>query len=425
MNQAHAMTDNQQGFRLSEPPPDVVEAVVVVAESAGAGYALEEGGGFLLSEPPPDDVQAVVVIAQGAAGGRALGADDGGLRLSESPPDDIQDVQVAGGAQAAAVGARAAAAGDEADAELPVFLKEADYAEEIGEAADPEREGEPQAAVALSNEEIYRIVREVAVADSGDNLYSATSTDRDYGAASSETPQGRRFGLCFGLVLFTQESGRLGSVLRLMRRRDPEAFDLIFGPDAEALVAVTTAATSAERLQPVNGEPLSNDAWVGRFRRAGEVPSFQAAQNEEIIEGQFRPMLKLAAGLGLVTDRGLAMVYDRVVTRGFGGGLRFVMHAAGPLRTARQRAHALRALGFENLSQFQTSAGLTPASGVFDPKTHAALVGALRRQGDVALPSADELARRLYAASSGAARRRLRRLLDSPAFTDVTYDLGV
>lgn len=426
MKQAHALTDNAasagQGFRLSAPPPDVVEAVVALGQSAGPGYARAAGDEPLrLSEPPEDIVQAVTVLAPGAAAGRAF-ADSDAPRLSAPPPDDVQDVQVAAAAQAAA--ARAAAAGDEVGLAPPAYLKEADYTEELGGEADPERENETQAAGPLTNEEMYRIIREVAVADSGDELYSAILTDRDYPAVETASTPGRQFGLGFGLVLFTQESGRLGSVLRLMRRRDPETFDLVFGPQAEALIAVTNAATSDGRLQPVGGEPLSGNGWVERFRRAGAVPAFQAAQNEEIIEGQFKPMLKVTAALGIVTDRGLAMAYDRVVTQGLGGGLRFVVRAAGPLRTARQRAHAVRALGFENLAQFQTSAGLTPASGVFDLTTHAALVAALRKQGDAALPTTDELARRLYAAAAGAARNRLRRLLDSNIFTDVVYDLG-
>jgi hypothetical protein len=162
---------------------------------------------------------------------------------------------------------------------------------------------------------------------------------------------------------------------------------------------------------------------VERFRRAGAVTAFQAAQNEEAIEGQFRPMLKVAFGLGLTTDRALAMVYDRVVTRGLGGGLRWVVEAACPLQTAAQRAQALGALGFKSVAQFQASVSLVQ-NGRFDPRTLAELTDALRRAGSIPLPAASELTGRLVAAATGPARQRLARLRDSAGFKDVSYNLA-
>src|SRR5207244_3551556 len=127
----------------------------------------------------------------------------------------------------------------------------------------------------------------------------------------------------------------------------------------------------------------------------GEEPAFQAAQNEAAIEHQFRPMLNVAFGLGFTSDRGLAMVFDRVVTEGLGTGVRQVVQAAGALRTAAQRAHALHILGYTNLAAFQATTGWTPQDGNFGPETHAALVGALRQQGGATLPIARELMTRL------------------------------
>lgn len=308
---------------------------------------------------------------------------------------------------------------------LPSALKELDYSDALPDELDAERL-EPQPTAALTNEEIYRIIREVAVADSDQAVYGALMTDQDYAVAG--VAPGRQFGLAFGLTLFTQESGRLGSVLRLMKQRDAAAFADIFGPQAEALLATTNAPTAAERLQPVGGEPLSNPAWIERFKRAAELPACQFAQNEEAIEGQFRPMLQWVHELGLTTDRALAMAYDRVVTQGLGSSLRWIVQTAGPLRTAAQRNHALQLLGFNDLAQFQTSTGQSglklPADGRFTYATHAALVGAMRRLGIATLPQPDELAWRLYAAATGPAKRRLRRLLDASSFTDVVYRLS-
>jgi hypothetical protein len=115
------------------------------------------------------------------------------------------------------------------------------------------------------------------------------------------------------------------------------------------------------------------------------------------------------------------MVYDRVVARGVGGGLRWAVEAAGPLRTAAQRAGALALLGAPDLASFQASAGLARRDGRFGPETHAALAAALRRQGKVPVPSATELSALLVAAAAGNARERLVRLRDSEAFSDTPY----
>jgi len=305
--------------------------------------------------------------------------------------------------------------------EPSVSLKDGDYTDVVGDAPDPEQAMPPAAAgIPLDNLEIYRIVREVAVADSGSDLYAAISADREYETQGHSAYQRRHFGLGFGLVLFTQESGQLGAVLQLMQTREPQTFAEIFGSDAQTLLAVTNAPTAQERLQPVGGAPLWSAAWLERFRRAGAIPAFQAAQNEQAIEGQFRPMLHVALNLGLDTDRGLAMVYDRVVTRGLGGGIRWVVQAVGPFRTKAQRDQALRALGAADLRELQAQAGLVP-DGNFGPEKHAALVGALRDQGLVPLPGASDLISQMVEGASGAAKTRLQRLQASSVLHDVVY----
>ena len=144
------------------------------------------------------------------------------------------------------------------------------------------------------------------------------------------------------------------------------------------MLAQTNAASAEERLQPVGGEVLWSPAWVERFVRLGAVPGCQYAQNEEAIDGLFRPMLKIAAGLGITSERGLAMMLDRVIARGLGGGLRWVLSAAGPLRTGVQQAHAFATLGCQDARGFQALRPDLPQDGVLGPETYAALVGALR-----------------------------------------------
>jgi hypothetical protein len=290
---------------------------------------------------------------------------------------------------------------------VALSLKEQDYSEEIGNAPDPETP-EPAASATLDNREMYRIIRAVAAGHSGDDLYSSTVVQEG-------------FGLCFGIALFSQASGHLGSVLRLMQRRDDSSFHDVFGPGADELLTVTNAARREDRLGPVAGDNLGSNDWLARFRQAGSITAFQAAQNEEAIEALFRPILRVSRELGINTDRSLAMVYDRVITRGVGGGLRWVIGAAGPLRTSEQRMSALAALDFDDLKDFQRSTGWVPADGVFGPETHAALVGALRRAEASLLPSASDYMARMVDGADGDVRARLIQLRDSVQFDDVAY----
>jgi hypothetical protein len=222
------------------------------------------------------------------------------------------------------------------------------WAEPAGQAA-----AVPLDAAELDTQTIYRILREVAVPFSGDALYSAIATD-DPAA-----------GLRYGIVLFAQASGHLGSALRLMQARDAARFAETFGSAADELLAVTNAPGTAARLAFVGGEPLTSPAWQERFRAAGAVEAFQAAQNEEAIEHQFHPMLDVAFTLGLTTDRALAAAYDAVAERGVGGGIAWLVKTIG---------------------------------GPVQPV---------------------EAFARLLAAATGAARTRLERLRDSTAFDDV------
>lgn len=289
-------------------------------------------------------------------------------------------------------------------------LKEQDYTDEIGSAPDEETV-ERQAVGPLDNREIYRIVRAVATAHSGTDLYSAVM------------PQ-ESFGLCFGIVLFSQASGHLGKVLQLMQRRDDTSFRQTFGASSDELLTVTNAATREAHLAPVGGDDLSSAAWIQRFKNAGAVAAFQAAQNEQAIEGLFRPILRVAGELGINTDRSLALVYDRVITRGVGGALRWLIHAVGPLRTSEQRISALAAVGFDDLKDFQSSTGWVPATGIFGPETHAALVGALRRADATLLPTPCDYISRMVEAAEGPAKKRLAQLRDSDQFEDAVYALG-
>jgi len=323
------------------------------------------------------------------------------------------------------VSAQAHDVATDAGASSSVSLKDADYTVEVGDSPDPEREGTgAQSGIPLTNQAMYEIIRQVAAGHSGDTLYSAISTDREFATRGHEAFQKRHFGLEFGLLLFTQESGQLGAALQLMHDRDPERFAKIFGAESDALLAVTNAATPEARLQPVSGENLWSPTWVSRFQAAGAYPLYQAAQNELAIEGLFRPLLHVAGGFGLVTDRLLAMALDIAVDRGVGGAIRWLAHHIGPFETSAQRYHAIEALGVDNLANFQAEVGWTPQDGQFGPETHAALAGALRRLDIIPMAKSSDLACRLVATAEGVLKQRLLRLRDSTTFTDQVYELN-
>lgn len=370
------------------------------------------------SAQPADEVQPIEVVAVAAQALEA--APPAHLHISSpQPADETQPVVAVSDAPSTPATAQAADDGDTDDGD--VSLKDPDHTTTIDGAEMPARAAPAPTTIPLDNAAMIAIIREVAWADSGPESYAAVSQDSEWAARGGTA---RHFGLGFGLVLATQESGDLGTVLALTRKRDAVAFNAAFGADADALLATTTAATPDARLAPVNGSVLWSDSWAERFRIAGTLAVCQAAQNEQAIEGLFRPMLDVATGLGLDSDRGLAMVFDRVVVRGLGGGLRWVVDTCGPLQTQAQRTAALALLGFDSVARFQATLPSLPQDGRFGPQTHAALVGALRRDGRAPLPSGEQLQCALVRAAQGAARLRLQRLRDSTAFTDTTYRIA-
>jgi hypothetical protein len=421
---------DQQTFSLidpSGPSMEVLGPAAAISQSLGnprqspmqrtTAAALEDNQAdqraFGLIDPPDPSIE---VIGPAAATSQSLGA---------GRPGNTQR-QVATRSYGAAVKPKTAYAQEAPpDAAASSSLKDADYVVEVGDSPDPEREAsESPAAIPLTNQAMYEMIRNVAAGHSGDTLYSAISTDREFATPGHEAYQKRHFGLGFGILLFTQESGQLGAVLQLMHDRDSEQFSRIFGADSDALLAVTNAETPEARLQPVAGENLWSPAWVSRFQAAGAYPLFQAAQNEHAIEAIFRPLLHVASGFGLTSDRLLAMAVDVAVGRGLGGAIRWLAHHIGPFETPVQRYHAIEALGVDNLANFQAEVGWTPQDGQFGPETHAALAGAIRRLDIIPLPKASDLACRMVAVAEGALKQRLLRLRDSQAFTDRAYELN-
>ena len=216
----------------------------------------------------------------------------------------------------------------------------------------------------------------------------------------------------------------------MMRDRDAATFAQTFGPDADRLIDVTTATGPASsavpdgrsaRVQPVAGADLWVEPWVSRFRAAGAIEAFKAAQRELAARAYLDPMLRFAGWMGLDTERALTIAVDRAIQMGVHGACRWISEAVGPLSAPATRQQALAALGYPDLRSFQASVAGLDADGEWGPNTHAAMVGALRALGSaspVPIPTTDQmvetLARRA-ASESWHARVDTLRSADLPA----------
>ncbi|MCB9762523.1 MAG: hypothetical protein H6739_22180 [Alphaproteobacteria bacterium] len=177
--------------------------------------------------------------------------------------------------------------------------------------------------VALTPAEMGRIVRPIFLLNGGVDGYGRVRAD----------PQK---GLLWGIVGFAQGDGALRAVLAAALRRDAawsedgSIFDGVFGDRAQDLRGWVESGPDAAT---VTGEPLSSTAWQALFTKAGNLHKpapdgqdlqtsrdpFKVAQNEIAITRYLAPNVPVAARLGLNTDRGLALFYDRVLALGVGG----------------------------------------------------------------------------------------------------------
>jgi hypothetical protein len=366
---------------------------------------------LILSPPPPDIVHGVALVGDGttATSGPTVSAAAGqdgeaALRLSPPPPDII-DGKAPIGEVPAAVPAPAVGAALEADPDLTSNLHDADYAESA-DARPIEFEAPPSpVGVPLSNEQAFRIASAVAQAWSGADRWAAVSLDSEFSTEHHPAAGIRHFGLGFGLLLFTQESGLLGQVLRLFQQRDPVLFAETFGPDASALLTTLTAASAAERLAPVAGSLLWQGDWPDRFRAAGAMPPCIFAQNEVAVESVVRPAAVTGPQVGLDTDRGLAMATDLVVAAGIGGGLRLLVRLAAPFTSTSELEEALHSIGLPDIAALQELADV-PRTNIWDIPTVTALI-ARRRTAGIDRASSAEIQGRIVSRCSGARRSRL------------------
>lgn len=290
----------------------------------------------------------------------------------------------------------------------------------------------------LTIEDRKDIIEQIAHFESG-NDYSKINADGEFEGKFGENHSAYHtyhIGLSYGIVQFTQDGGNLGRLLVMMRDRDRNMFNRIFGDHANDLIRVTTASgpisrkTStgrSARVQPVDGADLWKEPWLSRFREAGRQAAFQSAQNEAASTFYIEPILPFAGWLGLNTDRALTIVADRSVQMGPGGARRWIIGVVGPIQSSAQRQQAMQVLGYRDLRAFQQASHGLDVDGDWGPQSHAAMIGALRQLGassPIAIPSRDQMLDMLVRQSSSKRwGHRVRKLRESTDFNDAEFEL--
>lgn len=389
---------------LGDEPPMPVhayeEAGEDVADAATAYDAPAEDDGYddgfgsppalAQSEREPAPVSAYQEPADDTDGYRAE-HDEAQAYAYDAPADAVPEMLPDEDASAAHV----AQAGERDEDEVEIEASAQAYADDY---ADGYASSNPEPArVPFDIAACKAILARIMPFESGQDGFARVIDDGEFaGRFGTSHPAHQRFhlGLTFGGFPFVQEHGTLGQLLVLMRERDRATFDGLF-PEADALIAVTTAADGprawqsadgfSQRLRPVGGQRLWQEPWLARFRRAGQHPPFQAAQNELAASLWVQPVVGICKQIGLDSEQGLAMAIDRAVQMGADGALAWVLECATPVETPAMKQAALARLGAADLQAFQAAQKLPP-TGVWDVATHAALIAAMRASTSSASP---------------------------------------
>ena len=316
-NYAQSASDEGR-YILSQPPADRVAAVEAFSHRDYAQSASDEGR-YILSQPPADRVAAVEAFSHRNYAQSA--SDEGRYILSQPPADRVAAVEAFSHrnyAQSASDEGRYILSQPPADRVAAVeAFSHRNYAQSAPEQGLSSTDGEVTNQLELTNQEKYQIIRKAAEPHSGTELYAAVKNGR------------MEDGLVFGFVPFKQASGHLGLLLKAMHKRAPVEFSKIFGKSSADLLAITNAQTPEGRLAPVEGNALTSNLWINRFKASAKLEPFRNAQNEVAIEHLFSPILPRAQALGLLTDRALAMIFEVALTLGVEEGVRWVEQTLG------------------------------------------------------------------------------------------------
>lgn len=409
-----------------EDEGDATAAAYGESDGQAGGDDYDDGFGAPQSLAEPEPVHAYEEQAEDRGDGARYGAehDETQAYAYDAPGDAVPEMlpdEDADGAHTAQAGEH-----DEDEVEIDASAQAYgdDYADGYAAAAEPAR-------VPFDIAACKAILARIMPFESGADGFARVVDDGEFaGRFGTAHPAYQRYhlGLTFGGFPFVQEHGTLGQLLVLMRERDRATFDGLF-PEAEALIAVTTAADGprawqspdgfSQRLRPVAGQRLWQEPWLGRFRRAGQHPPFQGAQNELAASLYVQPVIPVCRQIGLDSEQGLAMAIDRAVQMGPEGALAWLLECATPVETTAMKQAALARLGVADLQSFQAAQKLPP-TGVWDVATHAALIAAMRASGNAASPllGRDEIVAAMMRHAQGTPwAERIKRIRDGSSST--------
>ena len=153
-----------------------------------------------------------------------------------------------------------------------------------------------------------RVVRVIAQTEGG-GRFDAINPNNE----GKKNPPGP--GLSFGFIQWTQESGHLGELLARMREADRVTFDAVVGGPSVADELIRT--TRAGSLAPVAGAVLWDPRWTSKFIALGRHPAFIEAQLNQAADGiHMQKAIEAARSIGILSERGLALAFDRAVQQG-------------------------------------------------------------------------------------------------------------
>lgn len=204
--------------------------------------------------------------------------------------------------------------------------------------------------IALDDKERSRIM---SIISKFEGQYYSCNKDTEFSMSKNQVSYAGivHIGLSWGFIQFTQDSGNLGKVLKLMSEKNKTEFSEVFGDNWKELLKIATASgKSGQELFQSNGgkkkaDKLREDKkeffgsrvkkiaikkggpekhlwekpWVDRFEKAGKIEVFQRAQDEVAISDFLEPALSICKDFNIQTAKGVVITFDRCVNQGVGG----------------------------------------------------------------------------------------------------------
>lgn len=190
----------------------------------------------------------------------------------------------------------------------------------------------------------------VSVVSAHEGSYGAMNLNRD------------KAGLSFGIIQWSQKPGSLGVLLKAFNTADPLTFKRIFGPHSATLLAET--AKPKNQNVKIDGHYLWESPWTDRFAVAGRNKQYRKVQKLVAVRDYMPGAEDGAKAAGWMTERMLALLYDRSVQQSPSTARRLGQAASGlTYRDALAKIAADAANRFRKTSDPRSSAWRKMADG--------------------------------------------------------------